>query len=204
MNIYQIISTILLSLFYIIYFINILIKKIKKINFYSLGFKKEFKKTRTIEILLIIFCILTFTTQIYSIIINENTYIIIFPDWVRICAFIIMALGILMLLLSIITMKDNFRIGINEKEEIKLINYGIYSFSRNPYYLGFYLFYIGLMIVFPNVFNIIIPFIAILMMSKEIKQEEGFLFEKLNDTYIEYKNKVNRYITLFKKKNKTK
>ncbi len=203
MNIFQIISTILLSLFYMMYFINICRMKIKQIHFFSLGKKKEFKKTMIIERILIVSCIITLMIQIYSIIINENTYIMNLPNWIRIGGLIILFLGNMMFLFSLITMKDNLKIGIYEKEEVKLIDYGIYSFSRNPYYLGFYLLYIGFIIVFPNVLNIIFSIISIVFISKEIKQEEGFLFEKLNDTYIDYKNKVNRYITLYKKKNKS-
>mgnify|MGYP003635593772 CR=1 FL=1 len=56
------------------------------------------------------------------------------------------ACGIAVTLLSQIQMGDSWRIGVDQQETTALITHGIYAKSRNPIYLGIFLFWAGVCI----------------------------------------------------------
>ena len=77
----------------------------------------------------------------------------------------------------------------------KIIFTGFYAYSRNPIYTGFCLILIGIG-VFLNSFWILISFIpsAVLTYYVVIKKEEIYLEKKFGKEYINYKNKVRRWL----------
>ena len=81
------------------------------------------------------------------------------------------------------------------KPTTKIISTGIYAYSRNPIYVGFFLILIGIGI-FLNSFWILISFIpsAVLIYYIAIKKEEVYLEKKFGEEYIHYKNKVRRWV----------
>lgn len=76
-----------------------------------------------------------------------------------------------------------------------IITTGIYRKSRNPIYLGFNIFPIGLGIFFDNlwVFLSFLPS-AFMLYHIAIKKEEAYLEEKFGDEYRAYTSKVRRWI----------
>lgn len=81
------------------------------------------------------------------------------------------------------------------KPTTKIVTTGFYSFSRNPIYVGFCLFNIGIGISSDS-FWIFISFIpaALLVYWIAIAKEEAYLEEKFGEEYIAYKNRVRRWI----------
>ncbi len=81
------------------------------------------------------------------------------------------------------------------KPTTKIITTGFFAWSRNPIYVGFCLFNIGIGIA-SNSFWIFISFIpaAILVYYIAIAKEEAYLEKKFGEEYIAYKNKVRRWI----------
>ena len=77
----------------------------------------------------------------------------------------------------------------------KLITTGLYAWSRNPIYLGFCLFNIGIGIA-SNSFWILITFIpgAFLVYYIAIAKEEAYLEEKFGDEYRNYVTRVRRWL----------
>lgn len=77
----------------------------------------------------------------------------------------------------------------------KLITNGVFSFSRNPMYLGMVLILLGESILFGSLspFLVTIVFMLILYFIF-IKIEEEMLLEKFNGDYADYKNKVRCWI----------
>ncbi len=72
---------------------------------------------------------------------------------------------------------------------------GIYRLTRNPIYLGFLFAQVVVAIKFNNLYMIIsIPVIMYLLTILVIKPEEEYLEQLFAQEYIDYKNKVRRWI----------
>ena len=76
-----------------------------------------------------------------------------------------------------------------------IITTDIYAYSRNPIYLAFNLFPIGLGIFFDNpwVLGSFIP-AGISLYFIAIKKEERYLEDEFGEEYLDYKKKVRRWI----------
>lgn len=81
------------------------------------------------------------------------------------------------------------------KPTTSLITTGFYRWSRNPIYVGFCLFNIGIGISANNVW-ILLSFIpgALLVYYIAIAKEEEYLEQKFGQEYLDYKAKVRRWI----------
>ena len=81
------------------------------------------------------------------------------------------------------------------KESTFLVTEGLYRYSRNPIYLGMMLFLIGLWVLLGSLTPLLV--IAVfpwLIQEKFIKIEEQMLEDKFGDQYLDYKQKVRRWI----------
>jgi protein-S-isoprenylcysteine O-methyltransferase Ste14 len=77
----------------------------------------------------------------------------------------------------------------------KIIDYGVYGYSRNPMYIGMMVMIIGFMIFLGDVsglFGCVMFYLVITYL--QIIPEERFLETKFGTDYIEYKKRVNRWI----------
>jgi protein-S-isoprenylcysteine O-methyltransferase Ste14 len=81
------------------------------------------------------------------------------------------------------------------KPTTSLITSGAYAWSRNPIYLGFCLFNMGIGIASNNLW-IFFSFIpgAVLVYYIAIRKEEAYLEEKFGEEYLAYKARVRRWI----------
>lgn len=196
--IFQILASILILTFYVIYFIKFFSLKKKGIKVNNLGTKeKKSKKTIRIEITLKIFTILMFLVEVFSIIINDNWYYIYESPILKIIGLILIMLGDVVFFLSVYYMKTSWRVGVDETRNDKLITNGIYRISRNPAFLGFDLTYLGLALVFPNPIMIIFTIILIWLFDDQIIIEEEYLERTYKEEYLEYKKKTKRYFLFF-------
>jgi protein-S-isoprenylcysteine O-methyltransferase Ste14 len=103
-------------------------------------------------------------------------------------------LGNLFFIAALLTMRDNWRAGFDHKQNTSLVTQGIYNISRNPAFAGFDLIYIGCALAFPNIINVALTLVVIIIFHAQILGEEKFLAEKFGNAYYEYKTKVRRYI----------
>ena len=72
---------------------------------------------------------------------------------------------------------------------------GIYSFSRNPMYLGLLLTYLGLAFIFGNWWTLfLIPILLAIVNYGIILPEERYLLRAFGNSFSEYKTKVRRWI----------
>lgn len=196
--IFQILASLLIFTFYIIYFLKLFSLKKKGIQVNNLGKKeKKTKKIIKIEITLKIFTILMFLVEVFSIIIGDNWYYIYESPVLKIIGLILILLGDVIFFLSVYYMKTSWRVGIDETRNDKLITNGIYRISRNPAFLGFDLTYLGLALVFPNPIMIIFTIILIWLFDDQIMIEEEYLERKYKEEYLEYKKKTKRYFLFF-------
>lgn len=81
------------------------------------------------------------------------------------------------------------------KPTTNVITTGFYAWSRNPIYVGFCFFNIGIGIAMNN-FWILVSFIpgAVLVYYLAIAKEEVYLEQKFGEEYLNYKNKVRRWL----------
>ncbi len=107
------------------------------------------------------------------------------------------ALGVCIFILAAIFMKSSWRVGIDKNTKTALVTNGIYEFSRNPAFVGFYLMFIGLFFTYSNIITLIVLVINVVAFHLLILQEEKHLLSMFGDEYERYKRKVPRYFLVF-------
>jgi protein-S-isoprenylcysteine O-methyltransferase Ste14 len=102
--------------------------------------------------------------------------------------------GVMLFTLAILSLGTfSLRVGLPQ-ENTSLHTSGVYRFSRNPMLLGLYLMALGSAIYVQNPMNWMLVIIALAVHHKIILAEEDFLHERFGDQWIEYRNRVRRYI----------
>ncbi|MHA1650177.1 MAG: methyltransferase family protein [Candidatus Helarchaeota archaeon] len=114
----------------------------------------------------------------------------IYLSWIGTCIFII---GIIFVLSSFYYLGISSKFGL-PGEKLVLVTNGIYSISRNPMYLGFFLISIASCVYCPNPLNFIFAGVGIIIHHKIVMSEESFLFQQFKEEWIKYKKKVRRYL----------
>lgn len=76
-----------------------------------------------------------------------------------------------------------------------LVTDGVFSRTRNPMYIGMFLFLSGISVCFGNLASMAVPF-AFLLAIKNIfiPKEEKLLQEAFGGQYLEYKSRVRRWV----------
>ncbi|WP_346856878.1 methyltransferase [uncultured Draconibacterium sp.] len=91
-------------------------------------------------------------------------------------------------------MDDEWRIGIDNKNKVKLITKGLFRISRNPIFFGIILMFVGLFLIIPNTITAIILFTGIIVIQIQVRLEEEFLLKELGEEYWNYRKKVKRWL----------
>jgi protein-S-isoprenylcysteine O-methyltransferase Ste14 len=102
--------------------------------------------------------------------------------------------GLFLLILSLISFGQSFRVGIDSNQPDQLITTGVFAFSRNPIYVAFGLVLLGEFLVFPNWILLIYLFAAIWLFHRQVLREEKFLREHYGEQYLDYCARVRRYL----------
>ena len=76
----------------------------------------------------------------------------------------------------------------------KLVTKGLFSISRNPIFLGIMLANIGLFLIIPNAFTLLIISLSTISFNTQIRLEEDFLKLEFSNDYLKYSKKVRRWI----------
>lgn len=91
-------------------------------------------------------------------------------------------------------MRNSWRIGIDTENNTKLVTKGFFSISRNPIFLGVMIANVGLFLVLPNAFTLLIISLSITSINTQIRLEEEFLKKAFGDEYKTYCRKVRRWL----------
>ena len=84
---------------------------------------------------------------------------------------------------------------INPEKTTKLVITGVYNYSRNPMYVGFFAWLISAVIFIGNPVNLLLlPLYVFLVNKLYIDPEEKALDKLFGHEYAEYKNKVRRWV----------
>lgn len=187
--IFQIIAIVILTVFYGCYFTKMISQRKKGIPTDQIG-KGKVGFVKFIEVTMKIITIIVPIAEIISIILNTS----VLPVWARVVAISIAVTGVAVFITSVVTMRDSWRAGVSKTDKTELVTSGIYSFSRNPAFLGFDLVYIGILLMFFNLILFIISVFGVVIFHLQIVNvEEDFLIDTFREEYINYKKKVCRY-----------
>lgn len=102
--------------------------------------------------------------------------------------------GLLLLLWSLVSFGQSFRVGIDADHPDKLITTGVFAFSRNPIYVAFASILIGQFLIFPNWILLIYIGAATWLFHRQVLREEEFLKQYYGQEYAGYCQRVRRYI----------
>ena len=138
--------------------------------------------------------VLFLVTTIYF---SKNEFEIIYFHYQHSISILIFSLGIFILIIPVLKfIKSKTTVNpVKFKKVNKLVNTGIYKYSRNPMYLGMILIVISTSIFYLNYYSILTPFIFYFWINEfQIKREEIFLEEKFGKEYLSYKSRTRRWI----------
>jgi protein-S-isoprenylcysteine O-methyltransferase Ste14 len=102
--------------------------------------------------------------------------------------------GLLLMLWSLISFRQSFRIGLDKDQPDRLITDGIFAFSRNPIYVTFAIILIGQFLIFTNLITLIYIVAATWLFHRQVLREEEYLRGHYGEAYTEYCNRVRRYL----------
>jgi protein-S-isoprenylcysteine O-methyltransferase Ste14 len=104
------------------------------------------------------------------------------------------AVGLLVLVASLVSFGRSFRVGIDVDQPDKLVTTGIFAVSRNPIYVGFALVLVGQFLVFPNWVPLLYLVAGLLLFHRQVLREESFMRQHYSQEYADYCRRVRRYL----------
>jgi protein-S-isoprenylcysteine O-methyltransferase Ste14 len=104
------------------------------------------------------------------------------------------AAALLLVLWSLVSFRQSFRIGIDTDRPDRLITDGAFSVSRNPIYVAFIMMATGQFLIFPNLILLIYVVAAAGLVHRQVLREEEFLRGHYGQAYAGYCGKVRRYL----------
>ena len=186
---YHILALAILVIFYSIYLIKQWMQKRRGIKTMQIGRRKDCN-IHTVETLMSIATVGIIPAQLLSILFGWSHL----SSNARFTGFCVGAIGDIIFLISVLCMKDSWRAGIPDRDKTELVTDGIYSYSRNPAFLGFDFQYIGVLLMYCNLLTLMFTIFAIIMLHLQILQEERYLSSVFGKEYQEYRHKVFRYL----------
>ena len=189
----KIIGLILYFSFYISFYIKLFVQSRQGIKTIQIGRGDKPKKTGIIEVGLVITLLITALIQFLTILFDGNLPLSIQCDGVRYFGASLSVAGIIVLIVAMATLGNSWRGGIDYKQKTTLITTGIYAYSRNPGFVGFDLFFIGMALLFSNLLNVIFSCMLLFLLHLQILEEEKFLFKAFGKEYSDYQKKTRRY-----------
>jgi protein-S-isoprenylcysteine O-methyltransferase Ste14 len=107
---------------------------------------------------------------------------------------VLLVLSLAIVLIAQTQMASSWRIGIDENNKTELVTKGLFSLTRNPIFAGIMMANIGLFMVIPNAFSLLIISLSNVSINTQIRLEEEFLEREFGNKYIEYTKRVRRWI----------
>ena len=182
---FQMTGAALMLLFYGCYIVKMMAQRKKGIRTDQMGRGKT-GAARVIELAVKAAAWGTAAAEAVSVLRNTS----MFPLPARIVGAFAAVLGTAVFIASVVTME-----GVAREERTALVTRGIYQFSRNPAFLGFDLLYTGMAAMFCNWVLLVVSVLAVVMLHLQVVEvEERFLAEAFGAEYLEYRERVCRYI----------
>jgi protein-S-isoprenylcysteine O-methyltransferase Ste14 len=186
----RIIALVIVGLFYAIYLQRQWALRRRGIRVNRLGIGQKERKTRIVEIVLLAITLSMPVAQVASIALGRAMASL----WLTVAGAAVGVSGVVFFLLAVVAMRENWRAGIDPTQKTLLVTHGVYRISRNPAFVGFDLFYIGIAAMFPNPVLIFLSLAGIVGFHLQILQEERHAPQSFGQSYIDYAQKTRRYL----------
>ena len=108
---------------------------------------------------------------------------------------VLILLGMIPFVLAYVSFGTSWRIGIDQDTPGSLVTGGIFAITRNPIYVGFILFLLGIFLLNGTWFFLIFTLLAVVAIHFQILREEEFLRKHYGQSYEEYCKRAARYLT---------
>ncbi len=120
--------------------------------------------------------------------------VLIDSAFLKIIGTLIISLALIIWITTLFHFKTSLRFGLDQQNQGKLITTGIFSVSRNPFFVSIDLYFLGIALILPSPFFIGFAVLAIVSIHFFILKEEKFLYKVYGEEYKKYTKKVGRYI----------
>ena len=115
-------------------------------------------------------------------------------DYLKYIGWGLLVLSLILVWVAQSQMANSWRVGIDEKNKTELVTTGLFSFSRNPIFLGIMIANVGLLLIIPNAFTLLIVSLSTVSINTQIRLEEAFLKSSHGQDYQDYLNRVRRWL----------
>lgn len=119
---------------------------------------------------------------------------ILSPWWIEIVSAIIFVEACLIFCIALLHLGESTRVGLPSAKTTKLQTSGLYNVSRNPIYLGLIILGIAANLYVPNLINLLVTIIGVVIHHRIILSEERFLKMNFGDEWSDYVRSVRRYL----------
>lgn len=113
---------------------------------------------------------------------------------IQLLGLVVMLVGAVLAAVAQIQMGRAWRIGVPDQSSPLLVERGVFTFSRNPVFLGMAGMFLGGLLVAPSALTLMAASLAMFAMSIQIRLEEAHLSSKLGSAYEAYKTRVRRWM----------
>lgn len=133
-------------------------------------------------------------------VLDERVYRLLLPiealthQWLCLSGYVLFAVSVISGAIVSRQMQDSWRVGIQPNEQTALIQTGVFSVVRNPYFLTYYAMFIAFFIIRPAIVLLILVLSTILAYHRIVLHEEKHLHRMHGQAYAEYTKRTGRYI----------
>src|ERR1700752_816622 len=102
--------------------------------------------------------------------------------------------GVLILVLTLVSFGNSCGVAIDVDQPGRLVTTGVFAVSRNPIYVGFFVFLVGQLLVSPDWVPLIYLVAATALFHRQVLREEEFMRRQYGEEYAQYCRHVRRYV----------
>ena len=113
---------------------------------------------------------------------------------VQTAAWIVLGMALVWVVIAQAQMGRSWRIGIDAEAQPPLVRSGLFSWCRNPIFLGMRLSLAGMFLVMPNAVTLAIALVGEVLMQVQVRLEEEHLSRVLGEEYRAYRREVPRWL----------
>ena len=150
-------------------------------------------------VFIIIFAL--FIAELVSLAINTSNLLLpklvtknlISSVYLKVAGVLLICIALFLLSLTLYHFSESLRFGTNSENLGELITTGVFSISRNPFFVSILLYFVGNAFINPSLFFIVFACLASVGIHFFILKEEKFLRKNYGEKYKSYAKKVRRY-----------